>query len=68
MTDIKKRAASALGGAVATAAVPLGYGIVNPKVLAGAAALGAVGGLCGVNVAGMVKRYAAKRKAPTPSE
>jgi hypothetical protein len=61
---LKKRLASALGGAVATAAIPFSYGVVDYRVLAGSAALGAIGGLCGVNVAGMARRYAAKRKAP----
>jgi hypothetical protein len=65
-SSVKKRAASALGGGVATAAIVAGYGIMNWKALAGCAALGAVGGFCGVNVPGLLRRYAARRKAPAP--
>lgn len=61
---MKRRLASAAGGAIATAAIPAGMGVLNPKVLAGCAALGAVGGLCGINVAAWARRYMARRKAP----
>jgi len=59
---VKKRIASALGGAVATAALPVGIGMYDWRVLAGAAALGAVGGFFGVNVASKVKQYLPKKQ------
>lgn len=65
---MKKRIGSAVGGAVATAAIPATNGILDWRILAGAAAMGAVGGFFGVNVAQRVKRYAAARKAPPPQE
>jgi len=61
---MKRRIGSALGGAIATAAIPAGMGVLNPKVLAGAAVLGAVGGLFGVNVAQRVRRMLPQKKTP----
>jgi hypothetical protein len=63
---MKKEVSAFVGGAVATAAIPLSNGMTNWKVLAGAAALGGVGALCGVNVPQMLKKYAAKRAAVKP--
>jgi len=63
---MKRRIGSAAGGAIATAAIPAGMGVWDLKVLAGAAAIGAIGGLCGVNVAQRVQRAMAQRKAPPP--
>lgn len=59
---MKRRIASTLGGAVATAALPPSVGILDWRVIAGAAAVGAVGGLFGVNVAGWARRQWAARK------
>jgi hypothetical protein len=61
-----KRSVSAfLGGAVATAVIPLGYGVVDWRVLTGAAVIGGVGGVFGLNVPAMAKKYTAKRAAKT---
>jgi hypothetical protein len=65
-TSVKRRVSATIGGAAATAAIPLGYGVANWKLLAGAAAIGAVGGFFGINIPAVVKRYTSKRKAPTP--
>jgi nitrate/nitrite transporter NarK len=64
-STVKRRVSATIGGAAATAAIPLGYGVVNWKLLAGAAALGAVGGFFGVNIPAAVKRYLPKKKPPT---
>jgi len=53
---MQKRLGSALAGAVATATIPAGFGVIDWKVLAGAAAAGAVGGFFGIDVAGVIKK------------
>lgn len=62
--SLKWRMSHAAGGSVATAAIPLGAGCYDWRIVAGAAVAGAVGGLLGVNVAAMAKKMLAKRKAP----
>jgi hypothetical protein len=62
---MKKRIASTLGGAVATGSLPMSVGCMDWRVIAGAAAVGAVGGLFGVNVAGRARRAWVARKPPT---
>ena len=59
---MKRRIASTLGGAVATGSLPLSLGVLDWRVIAGAAAVGAVGGLFGVSVAGWARRQWAARK------
>lgn len=58
----KRQIGSAIGGAAATAAIPASLGFMNPKVLAGAAVLGAVGGFFGVDVAGKIRKAAAPQE------
>jgi hypothetical protein len=65
MTTIKKRLASALGGAVATGVIPVGYGCWDYRVIAGCAVAGGVGGFFRVNVAARIKRMLPKKKPPT---
>lgn len=65
MIDMKKLGkwgGSILAGATATAAIPAGAGLTDWRILAGAAALGAVGGAVGVNVADIVKKRMAAAK------
>lgn len=62
---MKKQIGSFIGGAVATAAIPATYGIVDWKILAGAAALGGIGALCGISVPSAIKKYTAKRATKT---
>ena len=62
---MKKQIGSFLGGAVATAAIPAANGVYDWKILAGAAAVGGIGALCGVNVPTAVKKYTAKRATKT---
>lgn len=61
---MKRRLASAAGGAIATAAIPAGMGVLSPKVLAWCAVAGGVGGLFGVNVAQRIKRALPQKKTP----
>jgi ABC-type uncharacterized transport system permease subunit len=62
MTDIKKRIASALGGAVATGVIPLGYGCWDYRVIVGCAVAGGIGGFLHVNVAARIKRMLPRKK------
>lgn len=69
MPTMRKKAGLALGGAVATGSLPPSVGCMDWRVIAGAAAVGAVGGLFGVNVAGWARRaYAARKQPPAASE
>lgn len=54
--NIKRGAKNFLTGAVSTAAIPAGMGVMDWRILAGAAALGGIGALAGVNVADRLKR------------
>lgn len=56
----KKRAAFAVSTAAATAAIPLSMGVLDWKILAGAAAAGLVGGALGVNVPAVIKGAATR--------
>lgn len=60
-----KKASAFVGGAVATAAIPFSNGVMDWRILAAAALLGGVGGMCGVNVPSLVKKYTAKRATKT---
>jgi hypothetical protein len=53
-------------GAVSTAMLPVGAGLYDWRIISGAAVAGGVCGLFGINLAGRIRRYAAKRKAPAP--
>jgi len=59
--SVKKKLAAAVTGAVSTAAAPASMGVIDWRVLAGAAVLGAVGGFFGFDIAGAVKRKAQRR-------
>jgi len=58
---MKRRIASTLAR-VATGSLPPSLGCMDWRVIAGAAAVGAVGGLFGINVAGWARRQWAARK------
>jgi uncharacterized membrane protein YfcA len=59
-TSKKKRAAFAVSTAAATAAIPLSMGVLDWKILAGAAAAGLIGGALGVNVPAVIKGAVAR--------
>lgn len=59
--QIGKGAAKFAGGAIGTAAIPATMGILDWRVLAGAAAVGGLGGLFGVDVAKLAKQKMGKR-------
>jgi len=63
-TSVKKKVGSALGGAIATAGIPASFGVMDWRLLAGMAALGAIGGFCGVNVAARIRRVLPQKKTP----
>lgn len=60
---MKKEIGSFLTGAVATASLPPSIGVLDWRIIAGAAVIGGIGSLCGVNVAATIKRKSAERKA-----
>jgi len=60
---MKKKLGQAVGGAAATAAIPVSFGGWDWRILAGFAGVGAVGGFFGVNVSQKIKAYLALRKA-----
>lgn len=64
VTPAKKqtKAASAVSGAVGMAAIPAGMGMYDWRVLAGAAAAGAVAGWFGVDLAKNIKAKLPKGK------
>lgn len=59
---MKRQIAKFIGGAVSGVAIPLGYGFFVWWAVLGAAAIGGVCGLYGVNVARYAKTLAARRK------
>lgn len=61
-TQIGKGAAKFVGGAIGTAAIPATMGVYDWRIILGAAAVGGLGGLFGVDVAQVVKRKMAKVK------
>lgn len=65
---MKKQISQAVGGAVATATIPASFGVVDWRILAGAAALGALGGLFGFDVAKNIKGRFAKPKVEKVGE
>jgi len=55
-----------LTGAVSTAAIPASFGIVDWRILAGAAGAGAIAGLFGIPLANKIKSKLPVRKKVTP--
>lgn len=65
---MKARIAKVAGGAVATAMIPPSFGVMDWRIIAGAAGAGAVAGFFGIDLAKFAKAKMADRKARKDSE